>query len=292
MVVFYVISLIAFFITVFSASLTMNFSDHMYDRRFGNCPIYSCPATTPKVAVVIAFLSSEVSTLIAFLSSIEVQTSTPRAGPALFELLLVLIDEPSPDRRTTATVRSYVNGSNLSRFFGSVRVVPPFANVPGANELLRHFVFHANLFESHCFFQYLSPRTRILRSDWLDGVAAFSINASSKNFWVKGGTDMAFRPFGCYEDVQISLYSIYAAHSACLKELVDLAEENHPTWPVARSITQMMRNPADVRLAHMLGTRIVPACISVGVGDTAIGVADLRRRFADAYWAEGTGIVG
>jgi hypothetical protein len=103
---------------------------------------------------------------------------------------------------------------------------------------------------------------------------------------------MAFRPFGDYEDIQVSLYPIYAAHSTCLKELLDLTEKIHPTWPAARSITQIMRNPADVRLAHMLGTRIVPASISVSVGDSRITVADLKRRFADAYWAEGTRIVG
>jgi hypothetical protein len=92
------------------------------------------------------------------------------------------LTKTSPDRRTTATVNAYVNGSHLSRFFGSVRIAPPFAYVPWANELLRNFVFHPSLFDSHCFFQYLSPRTRILRSDWLDGVAAFSANASSMDF--------------------------------------------------------------------------------------------------------------
>jgi hypothetical protein len=103
---------------------------------------------------------------------------------------------------------------------------------------------------------------------------------------------MSFHPFSYLESIEITLYSIYAAHSACLRDLIDLAEEEHPTWPVARSMTQLLRNPANVKLAHMLGTRMLPTSISVNFKDSAIHIDDVRARFPDSYWAEGSGIVG
>jgi hypothetical protein len=288
---FFVICMIALFIAIFSASASFNFSTSMYDRRFGHCPVYSCDAHLSRVAVVIAFLSSEVARLERFLSAIESNSSIPSARDS-FDLFLVLIDEPSPDRRTTQAVRGFVERSSLSRFFASVTVVPPFADVAGPNELLKHFLVHPKLFASHCFFQYLSIDTRILRREWLDGIARHSLNASSKNFWIKGGLDMSFHPFSYLETIEITLYALYAAHSTCLRDLVDLAEEDHPTWPVARSMTQLLRNPANVKLAHMLATRMLPTSLSVSFKDSPIGFGDIRARHPDSYWAEGARIVG
>jgi hypothetical protein len=288
---FFLICLIALSIALFSASASFHFSTSMYDRRFGQCPVYSCDPEMPRIAVVIAFLSSEVSALLSFLSGIETNSSIPSARH-LFDLFLVLIDEPSPNRATTQSVSAYVDRSHLTRFFSSVRVVPPFANVPGPNELLKHFLFHPKLFTSHCFLQYISLQTRLLRPDWLDGIAIHSTNASSKNFWIKGGLDMSFHPFSYLEHIEITLYSLYAAHSECLRDLIDLAEEDHPTWPVARSMTRVLRNPANVKLAHMLGTRMLPTSISVSFKGSVIHISDIKERFPDAYWAEGTRILG
>jgi hypothetical protein len=287
---FFLICLAALLIALFSATANLHFSTSMYDRRIGNCPSYSCDSGMNRIAIVIAFYSTEVPALLEFLSGVEANSSAPAARD-LFDFFLVLIDETQQNLEAMQTVNDSVVRSGLGRLFSTVTVLPPIVNLVDSHNILRHFLSQSSAFGRHCFLQYLSLQTRILRRDWLDGIATHSTNASSQNFWIKGGLDMSFHPFSYLETIEITQYSLYAAHCDCLIELINLAEEDHPTWPLPRSLTHLLRSPTNVKLAHMLSTRMLPTSISVSFKDSAIRVGDIRSRFPDSYWAEGSAII-
>ena len=47
------LSVIALFIILFSASFTESSNARMFDQRFGNCSVYTCGTTYPKLAIII-----------------------------------------------------------------------------------------------------------------------------------------------------------------------------------------------------------------------------------------------
>lgn len=260
----------------------------MYEARFGGCAEYKCTAYS-KLAIVIPFGIEQFEKLVEFLKMMFKNTEKLHRA-AEVDLLIYAYDEVSETQRMKEIQRK-VTLLKVNQLFGRVEVRSSPELFSSEDQLLRSLLMNETTLKQYCYFQYMSMNTRILRSDWISGLIAHSLNASSQNFWIKGGIDMSYKRDASYEDIRISTYSLYAAHCACLRDLVVYTEEEHPTWKLQRSLNEMIRTPgSSIGFSHMLATKIIPSTISVNFENTEIRFNDARRKFSDAYWIEGAQI--
>lgn len=288
-IILIIFSFIAIFVMFGSSSLTSSISENIIEERFGKCQIYKCTKERSRLAIVIPYRSSDVNRVITLMDGIY-RNSTNTKHAHMIDLYIYQLDQTKNDEELFLKVNCSIKIKK--DLFATQTVMKPVGNFDKYESILLYLMANPNLLPNHCFLQYLSLHTRILDKGWLDAIVSHSIHSFDQNFWLKGPIDTAVRPFTKFERIEFSLYSIYAIHSSCLVDLFNLAQEIHPEWRLNKAITDFIRDPNDVRLAHRLTPRIIPTTIGVNLRNTRITIGDLRSRFPDTYYAECSRIIG
>lgn len=298
------LSVIALFIILFSASFTESSNMRMFDQRFGNCSVYKCGSTYPKLAIIIIINSADNYYFEKFRLMINrmKEKSAKTADKSKVDLFIFPFSSYYSSSKTNEQIVTKINKiafsndessdlTNLADIFDKIIIENPIPNIITPDDLLIHlFANSTQYFPQHCFIQLLSLDTYFLKKNWLDAIISRSLNAFSQNFWMKGPVDMSFQPFSSYEEIEISFNSLYAIHNSCMADLIDFALELNPNVRIEKAINNLLRNPMEVRLAHWLAPRILPTSIGLNFESTKTSLKTLKNNFPDACFAYGKNI--
>lgn len=284
-VILFIISLMALMIMVFSSSFTLESSNSMIDKRFGACPQYKCTEKANKLGIVVPFMSFKEKELINMLNRMESNTKTLYSN--YVDLVIVPIGGDVED------LQDSINKiPNLEKHFSKVNVHKPFEGVSDANSLLQVIIEDADkIFPQYCYVSLLSPHTHFIKDTWIDSMILRTINASNTDFWIKGPIDVSVQPFTRFESLEISLYSLYAIHCNCLKELFRYADESEPAWKLTKFLTYFLRTEANLRLSQWMAPHYQPSPYSANFKSTLITIPEITHRFPEVEIAEGSKII-
>ncbi|OHS97182.1 hypothetical protein TRFO_36634 [Tritrichomonas foetus] len=297
----FLFSFFALLVMLFSSTMNQYLSNELVDQKFGGCKVHKCLANTSKLAIILPFKKEDTPKLIDFLIGMSKVTKKPIQSEKV-NFYLVHINKDRRERKETESQNTESNSffkqvpeqviHDLHQIFDEVNFIPSFPDVYSDDDLIKYLLENRPSFLNHiCFFHLISFDFIFLKNDWIDKFLNISLFSIDQSFWVKGGIDFGFYPFSVHEDIEISMYSIYAAHSDCLRELFTYADEIYPAWRISRALTAFLRSSSHMALSHLLSPRIIPATYAVNMAGVETSRSDLREKFPDAYIAQGARII-
>ena len=214
-------------------------SDRFIDERLGFCQKYDC-ANDGRVAVVIPFKVHEIRKVERLMKDLIEKTEQDEYAKRLD--LFFLANGPSEHfKEKGSELRKAVDETEKVFHSGHLHYVLEFCQ--DDNAVLK-YLFGENpptFLKDYCFIYFSSVDMKVLKPTWARDIIVQSVDSAEKNFWVKAPLDMSIRTFAYYENIEISLYAIYAAQSPCLKELFLFAADTYPSARVSRAFNSMMR---------------------------------------------------
>lgn len=308
------VTLLGLLVILCSTSLSTQYTNTIFDQQFGNCSIYSCSSEKSKLAIILLVNYGDGDAYIEKLKRLiqRMKSNTDPRNQQEKDLVDLFIfpftpysflsrnREEEQNNHYIQRIRNIIfpseqtdqSGLKLTDIFGNIKIENPIPDIYTPDDLLIHLYAHSkDYFPHHCFIQLLSLHTYFLKKNWLNAIISRSLDAFSQNFWMKGSIDMSFHPFSTYEEIEISLNSIYAIHCPCMANLIDYAAEQYPKLRIEKSINNLLRNPMQTRLAQWLAPRILPTSIGVNFESTKITIQRLKSNFPDAYFAFGKQIL-
>lgn len=283
-ILLFIFSILALIVMLFSSSISQSMTDRISDERFGSCEPYVCHSG--KIATVVPFDYDNLAKVEEFTKQIISNTDhTMHAMDLIF-----IPYEPSRKPDYPDQLNKYI--FPLEHIFEKVFVSQSFEDTRKDNDILKCLFQNdtASWMKDYCFIYFTSLDTKFVKSNWPDAIATHSIHAKDTNYWVKSPLDMSVKPFSYYENVEISLYGIYAANSECLKDLFGLADEVYPSWKVSKAFNMFMRDPGQIILSHCIVPRIRISPFGVDLRKMKISVSEIRQRFPEAFIAHGANI--
>ena len=261
-------------------------SDRFIDERLGFCQKYDC-ANDGRVAVVIPFKVHEIRKVERLMKDLIEKTEQDEYAKRLD--LFFLANGPSEHfKEKGSELRKAVDETEKVFHSGHLHYVLEFCQ--DDNAVLK-YLFGENpptFLKDYCFIYFSSVDMKVLKPTWARDIIVQSVDSAEKNFWVKAPLDMSIRTFAYYENIEISLYAIYAAQSPCLKELFLFAADTYPSARVSRAFNSMMRDPSQLVLSHCIAPKIEISTFGVELRNSKMSLEKVKAMFPDASIAQGT----
>lgn len=281
-------SVFVILLMLFSAVIYDSVADNVTEQRFSRCQRQNCRGDEP-VAVVIPFHDDQLDAVARLIQDMMKET-TPSNYSKSLDIIFLRVN---PADEFTSQV-SRLNGilDQIGTVFGKAVITKLDGHYSSDSEVLN------NLFSSdapefvkqYCFIYFSSIDMHILKANWPQFIVEHSSMAADKHFWIKSPLDMSLHPFSYYEQIEISLYSIYAVQSNCLQELFLLAEEVYPSVSISKAFNNFLRDPSQLILSHRIASKLQISAFGVDVRNTEVSVEKLKAMFPDAAIAQGTQI--
>lgn len=251
-IILFVGSLLAIIIIILNNHFADQYSDGIVFERFSNCSNYQCNENSKKLAIIIPI---DEKTIYHFQNLTKYILNYTKESIDSKNTDLFIF----PIGKSKLTVISYLSSetSELKNIFNDVEFREINNQIPTFDDLLLDIFNNSKtLLSKYCFFMYMSPKTIIYSDSWLDQIFNSTIRSNYQNFWIKTGIDMSLSPFTPYENIRLSKFGIYAAHSNCLSSLFEYAKEEHPTWELSKTLTNFVRSADYAALGKILQSKV------------------------------------
>lgn len=284
-IVLFVFSTVTTFIFLFSSSFFQAMSDRFIDERLGFCQKYEC-SNDGKIAMIIPFKVDETQKVERLVQDLIEKTEKSEFTKRI-DLYLLANGAGEQFKEKGNHLRKIVDETESIFNSGHLHYVMEFCQ--DDNAVLKYLFGEKppTFLKDYCFIYFSSVDMKILKPQWAKEIILQSVDSGEANFWVKSPLDMSLRPFAYYENIEISLYSIYAVHSPCLKELFLFAADSYPSARVSKAFNLLMRDPSQLVLSHCIAPKIEISAFGVDMRNSDMEIEKVKSMFPDAYIAQG-----
>lgn len=284
----FVSSVFVIVLMMFASVVSDSVADNITERRFTLCAQKNC-RSSEGLAVVIPFREHELTRVAQLMEQLASKTTVSNYSKGIDVIFLHVNPSTEETEKLSrldglvaqlGTVFRLVFISKLEEYCPNDSVVLSTLFRMDAPEFLRKY----------CFIYFSSLDMHILRKSWVKDLVVQSTMSPDREFWIKSPLDMSLHPFAYYEQIEISLYSIYAAQSQCLQELFLLADEVYPSVSISKAFNSFLRDPGQLVLSHGIAPKIHISTFAVDMRETEISLEKVKMLFPDAAIAQGSHI--